>query len=67
MDEAVVYRSRVRVERVRGPLRRAFLPVEPEPVRFGVHSEIAEHYGVDPQVHEPHATTLDYLVAAAAG
>ena len=67
MTDPVVYRSRVRVERVRGPLRRAFLPVEPEPVRFGVHSEIAEHYGVDPQVHEPHATTLDYLVAAAAG
>ena len=67
MTDPVVYRSRVRVERVRGPLRRAFLPVEPEPVRFGVHSEVAQHYGVDPQVHEPHATTLDYLVAAAAG
>jgi len=37
------------------------------PVKFGVHSEIAEHYGVDPQVHEPHATTLDYVVAATAG
>lgn len=67
MADAVVYRSRVRIERVRGPLRRAYLPVEPEPVPFGVHSEVAEHYGVDPQVHEPHATTLDYLVAAAAG
>jgi hypothetical protein len=30
-----------------------------------VHSEVAEHYGVDLKVHEPHATTLDYLVAAA--
>jgi len=43
------------------------LPQEDEPVLFGVHSEIAEHYGVDPQVHEPHAATLDYIVAAAAG
>jgi uncharacterized OsmC-like protein len=34
---------------------------------FGVHSEVAEHYGVDPDVHEPQATTLDYVVAAAAG
>jgi hypothetical protein len=34
---------------------------------FGVHSEIAAHYGVDPQVHAPHAATLDYIVAAAAG
>ncbi len=67
MTEAVVYRSRVRIERVKGPLRRAYLPVEPEPTFFGVHSEIAEHYGVDTNVHEPHAATLDYLVAAAAG
>ena len=67
MTEAVVYRSQVRIERVKGPVRRAYLPVESEPVYFGVHSEVAEHYGVDLQVHEPHATTLDYLVAAAAG
>ena len=67
MAEPVVYRSRVRVEPVKGPLRRAYLPAEQEPVLFGVHSEIAEHYGVDMNAHEPHATTLDYLVAAAAG
>ncbi len=67
MPEPVVYRSRVRIEPVKGPLRRAYLPAEEEPVLFGVHSEIAEHYGVDIAVHEPHATTLDYLVAAAAG
>lgn len=67
MADAVVYRSRVQIERVRGPLRRAHLPVEPDPVLFGVHSEVAAHYGVDPRVHAPHATTLDYLVAAAAG
>ena len=40
---------------------------ETEQVAFCVQSEIAEHYGVDAQVHEPHATTLDYVVAAAAG
>jgi hypothetical protein len=70
MDQAqdqVVYRSQVRIERVKGPLRRAYLPVEEAPVLFGVHSEVAAHYGVDPDVHAPHATTLDYLVAAAAG
>jgi len=67
MSEPVVYRSHVRVERVRGPLRRAYLPQEPEPILFGVHSEIAEHYGVDMAEHDPHATTLDYLVAAAGG
>jgi hypothetical protein len=34
---------------------------------FGVHGAVAEHYGTDPKDSEPHATTLDYLVAAAAG
>jgi hypothetical protein len=63
----VVYTSAVRVERVRGPLRRAFLPAEREPVLFGVHGTVAQHYGVSMTDHEPHATTLDYVVAAAAG
>ena len=67
MIDPVGYRSQVRIERVRGPLRRAFLPVRSDPVLFGVHSAIAEHYGVDQHVHEPHDTTLDYLVAAAGG
>jgi len=63
----VVYRSKVRVERNRGPLRRAKLPAETQPVLFGVHSEVAEHYRARPGSYEPHATTLDYVVAAAAG
>ncbi len=63
----VVYTSNVKIERVKGPLRRAYLPQAESPVMFGVHSEIAEHYGVDPQVHDPQATTLDYVVASAAG
>jgi hypothetical protein len=67
MSDKVVYVSNVRLERVKGPFRRAYLPFEPEPVFFGVHSEVAEHYKVDPAVHEPHATTLDYVVAAATG
>lgn len=67
MNEPVVYTSRVKIERIKGPLRRAYIPQEDDPVLFGVHSEIAAHYGVDPQVHEPHATTLDYIVAATAG
>jgi hypothetical protein len=63
----VVYRSEVRIERERGPMRRAYLPAEPEPVIFGVHGAIAEHYKVPPEAFPPHATTLDYIVAAAAG
>lgn len=63
----VVYRSKVTVERDRGPLRHAVLPATDEPVVFGVHGEIAEHYGVPPEEYPPAATTLDYVVAAAAG
>ena len=63
----VVYRSEVRIERVKGPLRKAYLPAESEPVIFGVHGAVAEHYKVSPAISEPHATTLDYIVAAAAG
>jgi hypothetical protein len=66
MSEEIVYTSEVKVERIKGPLRRAYLPAEEEPIYFGVHSEIAEHYGVDTQVHRPHKTTLDMVVAATA-
>ena len=61
-----VYRSEVRIERIKGPHRKAFLPPGTE-TTFGVHAEAAEHYGVDPGDHPPDTTTLDYLVAAAAG
>ena len=64
----VVYTSRVTIERVRGPLRRARLPGETQPVAFSVHGAIAEHYKVDPaNLGEAHAATIDYVVAATAG
>ena len=63
----VVYTSRVRIVREEGPDRVAYLPAEKDPVKFGVHSEIAEHYKVSPDAYPPHATTLDYIVAAAGG
>jgi hypothetical protein len=63
----VVYRSQVQVERGAGGLRYATLPAEDVPVVFGVHSEVAAHYGRQEGQFEPHATTLDYVVAAAAG
>ncbi|MDQ6711588.1 MAG: hypothetical protein M3Z28_00135 [Candidatus Dormibacteraeota bacterium] len=62
----VTYVSKVRIERVKGSLRKAFVPAESAPVLFGVHDEVAEHYKAAPGF-EPHATTLDYVVAAAAG
>ena len=63
----VAYVSNVIIERKVGPLRLAYLPSESEPVIFGVHGAIAKHYGVTPDISVPHATTLDYIVAAAGG
>ena len=63
----VVYTSRVRVERLQGSLRRAELPGADEPVFYGVHDEVADHYGVPRGGDAERATTLDYIVAAAAG
>ena len=64
----VVYTSKARIERLKGPLRLAYLPGESQPVPFSVHGAIAEHYKVDPAtLGESHASTLDYVIAAAAG
>ncbi len=63
----VVYTSRVKIERVGGPVRLAYLPAENEAVTFGVHGDVASHYGVGPEDFEQRATTLDYVVAAAGG
>ena len=64
----VTYTSHVRVERVKGPLRIAYLPGESHPVSFSVHGAIAEHYKIDPiRLTESHAATIDYVIAATAG
>jgi len=65
--EELKYVSRVRIVRDRGPIRQAFLPGESNPVLFGTHDEVREHYGTAPGQYPDHATTLDYVVAAAAG
>ncbi|CAN5713305.1 hypothetical protein BH24ACT14_BH24ACT14_20880 [soil metagenome] len=62
----VVYESHVRVVREHGQQRSAELPAG-EQVAFGVHGAVAEHYGVAPGDIDPTSTTLDYIVAAAAG
>jgi len=65
--EQATYVSRVRVVRLRGPVREAYLPMEEAPVVFGTHGEVRAHYGTSPGEYPERATTLDYLVAAAAG
>ena len=65
---AVAYTSKIRIERLKGPLRIAYLPGEATPVTFSVHGAIAEHYKIDPaSLTESHAATIDYVIAATAG
>jgi len=61
-----VYISKVRIVRERGPIRQAYLPASHQ-VTFGTHGPVREHYGTSPGQYPDQATTLDYLVAAAAG
>lgn len=63
----IVYVSEVRIERENGPVRRAYLPAEADPVYYGTHGAVAEHYGHAPGQFPEHAATLDHVVGAAAG
>jgi hypothetical protein len=63
----VVYRSHVRIERVKGPVRRAYLPAEREPIVFGVHGAVAEHYKVAAAVLEPNILANGPLVTTDVG
>jgi hypothetical protein len=65
--EEPTYVSRVRIVRERGPVRKAYLPATDEAVLFGTHDAVREHYGTAPGQYPELATTLDYVVAAAAG
>ena len=62
------YISNVRTERIKGPLRKTYLPGEPQPAMFSVHGGIAKHYGIDEsRLPEPHSATIDYVIAALGG
>jgi len=61
----VVHTSRIRVEKVKGPVRHAYIEHFTEPVRFGVHGGIKRFYGIEPEEDVP--ATLDYMIAAVGG
>lgn len=60
-----VYTSRVRIERIKGPIRHAYIAPFEAPLRFGVHGGIKQFYGVEPDEDIP--ATLDHIVAAVGG
>jgi uncharacterized OsmC-like protein len=63
----IAYTSIVKIEHLAVPNNKATLPPHGETVLFGVHDEIAEHYKIAAGSYEPHAATLDYIVASAGG
>lgn len=63
----VAYTSKVTIVRERGPVRTARVPGREEPITFGVHGAVADHYGVEQEDFPPDTTTIDYLVAATGG
>lgn len=60
-----VYTANIRIDRIGGPNRLAWLPAHEGPVEFGVHGAISEHYGVEPE--REITTTLDYVMASTGG
>lgn len=59
------YLSRVRIQKLEGPHRLAWIEPFQKPLEFGVHGPIAQFYGRE--TAEPIPTTLDHVVAAAGG
>ena len=60
----VVYRSQVRIERVRGPIRKAYLPAETGPVVFGVHGFFADRCPVYRTLKPAIAITTELIFEA---
>jgi hypothetical protein len=61
----VVYRSEVRIERERAHAARVLARGTCARAVWRTRA-VADHYKVPPDAFPPHATTLDYIVAAAA-
>lgn len=61
----LIHTTHVRIEKDKGPVRRAYIENFPEPVRYGLHGGIKKFYGVEPEEELP--ATIDHLVAAVGG
>ena len=61
----IVHTSRMRIDRIKGPIREMHLEGFEHPIRFGVHGGIKKFYGIEPDEELP--ATLDHLIAAVGG
>src|SRR5258708_3650121 len=58
--------STTTIRRTADGLRHVEIPVDGQVV-FGMNGVVAQHYGKKEGEYTPHATTLDYIVAATGG
>lgn len=65
-EEQIVQRPTFTVRPSPGRTKLVTMPVDGE-VPMGMRDEIAEHYKIPDGELTPHATTLDYVIGAAAG
>ena len=61
----LVHTSRMRILQEKRPNRSVELEGFEGPIRFGVHSNIAAFYGIEPEEQLP--ATLDHMIAAVGG
>jgi hypothetical protein len=61
----LVHTSRIRITRVKGPVRKASIEGFEEPIFYGVHGGIKRFYNVEPQ--EEHPATLDHMIGGVGG
>ncbi|UOR13677.1 hypothetical protein [Halobacillus amylolyticus] len=57
--------SKVRIYQDEPPNRRAYIGNFDEPFHYGIHGGVKEFYKAEPEVEHP--STLDHIVASAAG
>ena len=61
----LVHTSHIRIEKDKGPRRRAYVENFEDPLLFGVHTNIKDFYGLEPEEELP--ATLDHIVAGVGG
>ena len=61
----LIHTSRIRLEKIKGSLRHAYVENFKAPIRFGIHGGIKRFYGIEPDEELP--ATLDHLIAAVGG
>ncbi len=61
----IIHTSRIRLEKIKGPIRHADIEPFETPIRCGVHGGITRFSGVEPEEDLP--ATLDHIVAAVGG